>query len=587
MTSKGRHVYCLVPQCRNTKLSTPDKLFFNVPTGAVRKKWFSMVRRDPVSLTIPLWCCEDHFTPEDDVEDWYRYKFLKEHQMPIFRLRLKKGILPHKFDCQPNRKTCHAKAPRSLAAKKSRIAKQQVLGDITNQMHKKEETVQAMECGIENTLSENPSDIDAALDVSASLSQNVIEAEPKFKDVGIQCDDLWVRVVRYKCCRGTQTEATSEATNNNPHSSQFHEAEGTGDADVVALDLNASCSSNTSEQQSALDESVCSSAAETPSQSDVSFNLDALEIDQDHLEEEADEEYLEEEVIEEEFKGRISSVMNEVTLKYPKLFLGIDPVNLCIIDALEQFTNCSKRNICIVLRKIRLDEPIEMLAIYFGLCKSTISRILSKTFPLISQFMATLIRWPEKEIIRANVPFQFKARYSDVQCLLDCFEIHIQQLSDPEHQSLTWSEYKKNNTVKYLVSTTPDGFINFISKGYGGRASDSEIVSQSGLLDMLQKNTVVMADRGFKQIEVELHKRNCSLIRPPSVEGGVKMSKDEIKETKIIASLRIHVERVIGRLRGYALLDPRACFNHNFIGIIDHAVIIAAALSNLQGPHFL
>ena len=42
-------------------------------------------------------------------------------------------------------------------------------------------------------------------------------------------------------------------------------------------------------------------------------------------------------------------------------------------------------------------------------------------------------------------------------------------------KAVTWSTYKHHNTVKYLISITPQGTVSFISKGYGGRASDKYI----------------------------------------------------------------------------------------------------------------
>lgn len=65
-----------------------------------------------------------------------------------------------------------------------------------------------------------------------------------------------------------------------------------------------------------------------------------------------------------------------------------------------------------------------------------------------------------------------------------------------------------------------------------------------------------MADRGFKHLEQCLKKAGITLVRPPSVETGVKMSKTEAKFTKQIASLRIHIERVIRRLREFRMLKP-------------------------------
>jgi hypothetical protein len=61
----------------------------------------------------------------------------------------------------------------------------------------------------------------------------------------------------------------------------------------------------------------------------------------------------------------------------------------------------------------------------------------------------------------------------------------------------TWSNYKHNNTIKYLASITPSGAVNFISKGWGGRVSNKEITLKSGYIYKLSHGDEVLADRGF------------------------------------------------------------------------------------------
>ena len=67
----------------------------------------------------------------------------------------------------------------------------------------------------------------------------------------------------------------------------------------------------------------------------------------------------------------------------------------------------------------------------------------------------------------------------------------------------------------------------FMSEGFGGRASDIEVVQNSGFLDIIPENSVVLADRGFKSLESTLTKKNCKLLRPPSVINGQKSTEEE------------------------------------------------------------
>jgi len=182
------------------------------------------------------------------------------------------------------------------------------------------------------------------------------------------------------------------------------------------------------------------------------------------------------------------------------------------------------------------------------------------------------------------LPIPFRANYSHVQSIVDCFEISIHKPSNPVDQALTWSLYKGHNTIKYCISSTPDGFINFVSAGFGGRVSDILLFEKCGIIDKLPSGCGVMADRGFKGIQTLLLDKNCELIRPPSVSTNAKLSKEEALETKRIASLRIHIERVIRRLREFSMLQPCANSSSNYIKHLDSIVIIAARLSNLQSP---
>ena len=52
-------------------------------------------------------------------------------------------------------------------------------------------------------------------------------------------------------------------------------------------------------------------------------------------------------------------------------------------------------------------------------------------------------------------------------------------------RSQTWSNYKHHNTVKFLIGMTPQGYISFISKGWGGRVSDKYLTEHCGMLDYL------------------------------------------------------------------------------------------------------
>ncbi|GBM78426.1 hypothetical protein AVEN_96767-1 [Araneus ventricosus] len=268
--------------------------------------------------------------------------------------------------------------------------------------------------------------------------------------------------------------------------------------------------------------------------------------------------------------------------KKPFLNLGVPKECFFIVSLLSKKTNCPHVNVLITLKKIRLNDPYAILAQQFGMSESNICRIFKETVRFIAIALQELIIWPDARKVRERLPIAFRARYAKVQSIIDCFEIEIEKPSNPIHQALTWSEYKKANTLKYLISCTPDGLVNFISKGYGGRTDDTVIVEDSGYLEKLSPDMEVMADRGFKNISSSLQQRECKLVRPPSVSADIQCTPDEVKASKRIAALRIHVERLIRRVREFKMLLPHACIDNHLVQSFDYIVITTYALINMQ-----
>ena len=59
-----------------------------------------------------------------------------------------------------------------------------------------------------------------------------------------------------------------------------------------------------------------------------------------------------------------------------------------------------------------------------------------------------------------------------------------------------------------------------------------------------------MADRGFTIRDI-LKELNIELNIPPFMQGRQQLPQEEIQEGRTIASLRIHVERAIGRIKTF------------------------------------
>lgn len=272
----------------------------------------------------------------------------------------------------------------------------------------------------------------------------------------------------------------------------------------------------------------------------------------------------------------------QLIVRKPMMYIGISKECYFLVNLLHKHTHIPEKHILMCLKKIRLNNTFSELEDNFGLSLSYSSKLFLKNIPKIASFLRPFLVKLNKDSIKKTLPISFRHNYYNTSCIIDCLEIDIQKPSKALFQALTWSEYKKNNTIKYLISCTPNGLINYISPGFGGRATDVTIMENCNFLESLEPGTFILADRGFKHIEQILSERRIKLLRPPSVASGSKLSKAEVRQTKIIASLRIHVERVIRRLREFHMLKQHSVVNKNFLRIIDDVIVISCALVNLQ-----
>ena len=154
-----------------------------------------------------------------------------------------------------------------------------------------------------------------------------------------------------------------------------------------------------------------------------------------------------------------------------------------------------ENHLLLVLVRIKFGLLTKDLAQRFGISSASASRIWNSWVPLVANCLRPLVVWPERDVARDNIPPFFKPSYDKVVSIIDCFEIFIERPHNLTARAQTWSNYKHNNTTKYLISVMPAGAISFLSAGWGGRVSDKEITLKSGYTDKLLHGDEVLADR--------------------------------------------------------------------------------------------
>ena len=233
------------------------------------------------------------------------------------------------------------------------------------------------------------------------------------------------------------------------------------------------------------------------------------------------------------------------------------------------------------LVKLRLDLKFADLAFRFNISTGLVSRYFNTWICFLYHHLKEIDWMPSIKQVEGTLPSAFREKYPSTYCILDGSEIFMETPSDLHMQSSTWSNYKHHNTVKFLIGCTPNGCISFISPLYVGSISDVELTRVSGLLTHLKDKPgiSVMADRGFTIKDI-LNDIGVKLNILPFMDGRKQLPAVEISEGRKIASVRIHVERAIGRMKSFSIL--KHIIPITLAGLSNHIVCVCAFLSNFK-----
>lgn len=167
---------------------------------------------------------------------------------------------------------------------------------------------------------------------------------------------------------------------------------------------------------------------------------------------------------------------------------------------------------------------------------------------------------------------------------IDCFEVFVQNPTKLDARKQVFSNYKHQNTFKFLVGVSPQMGITYISRMYGGRASDKFCRSDSEdlLYNLEVSKGSVMTDRGFlisgiiNDMGVKLHM--------PAFKGAerAQLTSTEASKSEDISKVRIHVEHAIQRIKTFHILDGELKLSMKELA--EQIFTVCGYLINFQTP---
>ncbi|XP_065110019.1 uncharacterized protein [Paramisgurnus dabryanus] len=215
----------------------------------------------------------------------------------------------------------------------------------------------------------------------------------------------------------------------------------------------------------------------------------------------------------------------------------------------------------------------------FNIHRATVSRIIVTWANFLYCLLGSVCIWMSPAAVKASLPHDFDGSYSNTQVVLDCTELRCQTPSSLLLQSEVFSNYKSHCTFKAMVGMSPHGALTFVSALFEGSMSDREVFRQSGITSLLTPDMAIMVDKGFLVeglVPGPVH-------RPAFLSKRAQMSQGEVLKTQSIARLRVHIERLIRRVKENKLFDTTIPLS--IAGSINQIFTVACLLSNYQnGP---
>ena len=208
----------------------------------------------------------------------------------------------------------------------------------------------------------------------------------------------------------------------------------------------------------------------------------------------------------------------------------------------------------IVLMICRHGLDLKFAAYMTNVSGVTIGRIFNAWIIFLATLFNQLDQRPCQQFLLKKMPSIFtKTGHGMTDLILDATEFKFQAASNFDLSTLMFSHYKNTTTGKALIGIAPHGMGIIFSDIYPGSISDTEITEKTGVLEYVNEGHEVMTDKGFS-IQDLCAIKGVTLNRPKQKEAD-QFSQPDIMRNFNIASTRIHVERYIGRVRNWKILN--------------------------------
>jgi len=225
------------------------------------------------------------------------------------------------------------------------------------------------------------------------------------------------------------------------------------------------------------------------------------------------------------------------------------------------------QEVLLVLIYLRHNVAHEVVAQMFDVSADTSENLFHEIVPLLRELFPANRLEAEKRF-RSEAPTLQVEQIDRV--LIDSFETAIPRSSLNERQKRLYSGKKKRHTLKTQVVSDARGEILDVDGGHRGPAADKKIYEASAVAKQFPQ-AVKQADLGYLG--------TTGVQTPHRKPRGGALTDAQREENRQLASVRVHVEHGIRRLKGFKIV--RENYRHA-IGLFPMVVSAVAGLVHLN-----
>ncbi|XP_061680600.1 uncharacterized protein LOC133503235 isoform X2 [Syngnathoides biaculeatus] len=229
----------------------------------------------------------------------------------------------------------------------------------------------------------------------------------------------------------------------------------------------------------------------------------------------------------------------------------------------KDFQLSVRSQVIMTLMKLKTNLPLAELSVYFHTAERTALRIVLHWIDVLAEVLRVTIPWLSKKNIQATMPAEFREKFPNMTCFVQCGESNLRKAQGRCSPS----------AVRYLLAVAPCGLIVFMSAAYSGRCRHDDMALESGLLDLLVPGDEVMTPKGLA-IKDLLFRRQVKLVASSLGKNASSSSAGHV------AHVGDHVEGAVRHLMTFNILSQGV--PTTLAPQIDKILQICAALTNLR-----